>query len=234
MINIFDGYELRARIFPAILVTSPLVFPSIPLIDILKLEIGETVYIVIIYMALIYLLSMLLRYKGKKFEMSLWEKWGGEPAMQVLLNQDGHLGETTKNVLRKKIYKNFEIEIVPGTEKEKERITEAFKLVKAMYNNDSIGLIYKHNYEYGFLRNLYGGFHAWWLTALLGIILSGALVYLNYTNISLFSLIIGTIYLLAILCISRKGLGKNAEKAAFTYATTAWTCFYHQESTNKK
>jgi hypothetical protein len=233
MINIFDGYELRARIFPAILVTSPLIFPSISLIDTLKLKIGETVYIVVIYMALIYLLSMLLRYKGKKFELSLWEKWGGEPAMQVLLGQDEHIGEITKKVLRKKIHKNFEIEIVPGDENEKKRITEAFKLVKALYNNESMGLIYKHNYEYGFLRNLYSGFHIWWLTALASIILSGTFFRFSFTNIHLFSLVIGVIYLLGILCISRRGLGKNAENSAFTYATTVWTCFYHWEPASK-
>lgn len=128
MINIFDGYELRARIFPAILVTSPLVFPAIPLIDLLKLEVGETIYIVVIYLALIYLLSMLLRFKGKRHEKKLWAEWGGPPSSQILLSSDKNLGETTKKVLRKKILEKFEIEIILGSETEKERINEAFKL----------------------------------------------------------------------------------------------------------
>ncbi len=228
MVNIFDGYEIRARIFPAILSTSPLVFPAIPLIDFLGLEIGETIYIVIIYLSLIYLLSMLLRYKGKRYEKVFWEEWGGAPTMLIMLDRDKNLGETTKKVLRKKIYDKLEIEIIPNTDTEEVKINEAFKLIKALYNNET-GLIYKHNYEYGFLRNLFGGFFVWLIISLLSIFASGLQLYFQYTELSLFSLIIGGTYLIIILSISRRGLKKKIKKAAFTYASTVWTTYFHRD-----
>lgn len=232
MINIFDGYEIRARIFPAILVTSPLVFPAIPIIEFLKLEIGETIYIVIIYLSLIYLLSMLLRYKGKKYEAKFWKEWGGAPTTLIMMDCDNNLGDTTRKVLRKKIQEKLEIEIIPNTTNEEEKIDEAFKLIKALYNNET-GLTYKHNYEYGFLRNLFGGFYLWVIISALSILISGLQVYYQYSNLSLFSLIIGIIYLFIVFSISRKGLKKKIKKAAFTYASTVWTTYFHRTDKQK-
>jgi hypothetical protein len=228
MINIFDGYEIRARIFPAILVTSPLVFPAIPIIKAMGLMVGETIYIVIIYLSIIYLLSMLLRYKGKKFEAEFWKDWGGAPSSLIMTENDNNLGDITRNVIRRKIKEKLEIEIVPNAPDEEKKINEAFKLIKALYNNET-GLIYKHNYEYGFLRNLYGGYNLWTVISILSIALSGFQVYYLYSTLCLFSLIIGIIFLIIILSISRRGLKRKIKKAAFTHASTLWTTYYHRK-----
>lgn len=171
---------------------------------------------------------MLLRYKGKKFETKFWKEWGGAPSSLIMTASDNNLGDITRNVLRKKIKEKLEIEIIPNSPDEENKIDEAFKLIKALYNNET-GLIYKHNYEYGFLRNLYGGYYLWIIISLLSIVLSVFQVYYKYSNLSLFSLIIGVFFLIIILSISRRGLKRKINKAAFTHASTVWTTYYHRK-----
>ena len=169
-----------------------------------------------------------IAFLSKKKEKQIWSDWGGAPSTQVMMEKNPTFGSTTKQVIREKILSEFKIEIVPGTEDEGQRITESFVIVKALFQNEK-GLIFKHNCEYGFLRNLYGGYRLWWLSALVSIILSGVLVWFYTSVISIISLIISVLFLIIILLISKKELENNLKRAAFLYAETTWMRYYHNK-----
>lgn len=226
MISIFDGYELRARLFPSFIIISPLLLPLIPVMKILELELTETIYLVVLFFAINYLVAMLLRFKGKKIERGLWDEQGGAPSSQLLTQENNQIGYKIKEKLRKKIQEQFDIEIIPSSSNEKEQIGLAFVLVKSLLRNES-GLMFKHLYEYGFFRNLYGGYYIWLLTTLISIIVSGILTFLSYSYLTLFSLIICCLYFIIVLSITRKGLKEDLKKSAFIYAETAWISYYH-------
>lgn len=225
MTNFFDEYEIRARIFPAILIVSPLIFPLVPIINKFGLKASDTIYVFVVFCAFIYLISLLIRFRSKRKEGKNWLDWGDAPSTLLLLNSDTVIGSTTKKVLREKILSDFKIEIIPDSENEKKLIAEAFFLVKSLLREDK--LLYKHNCEYGFLRNLTGNYYYWLITSIVSVIISTAVIILNYSHIALFALILNIIYLLTILLVSHKGLKKHLKRAGFTYAETAWASYYH-------
>lgn len=226
MFNLFDAYELRARIFPAVLMISPIVFPLIPLIKSMDLEIGETIYIVFVFLAIIYLFAMLVRFKGKNIEDELHEYWGGDPVVLFIMKNNDRIGTITKGIIREKVKRCFKISISPGEQTEEANILEAFRLIKSMFHDDTM-LANKHNAEYGFLRNLSGCFNIWVFISLLSWGVSIGLVVSSFKTINIFATIVSTFYVIAIIVISKKGLYERTKKAAFTYAQTTWIAFYH-------
>ena len=226
MMNLFDAYEIRARLFPAIIIVSPLIIPIIPLMKIFNMEFTEAVYIIAIFFAVCYLIAMKVRFLSKEKVKDLVKEWGGLPSTQLMLNTNSVFHTITKNTLRKKIDTEFGIKITPSSENEEVDIYESFRLVRARLRDEK-SLTFKQNCEYGFLRNLYGGY-VWWLwITFISLLSSGGLIIYDASNLHILALSMSVLYLVIVLSSSRKVQKKNLKKAAFIYAETAWTEYYH-------
>ncbi|GAI08360.1 unnamed protein product, partial [marine sediment metagenome] len=77
MFNFFDSYERNARVYPAILISIPIIITcysfSVLINSHVFLKITGSSAIVLVG---IVLLSSVVRFFGKKIELDIWKKWG--------------------------------------------------------------------------------------------------------------------------------------------------------------
>lgn len=203
MLNFFDDYERSARIYPAILLSIPIIITCYSFSALVNspffTKITSSSIIVLVGVVL---LSNVVRFFGKKIEPIIWEKWGGAPSTRFLRKDDRTLAREMKDVFYQKVLQEAKIDLL--NDLTDERIEQALKFVRnVLYNKDETGLWRKSNKEYGFARNLMGSRWVW-------VILSFGLAFTCWFSIRYFSsdtnnLIVGAILnaccgLGAILC----------------------------------
>jgi hypothetical protein len=161
-LDIFDPYEIRARIFPSILVLSPMVillFSIIPLSDVIwkiLIELG-------IFLILVYGFSYPVRLLGVKYQDDIW-KITGAPSTIILRWNDATFGLELKQQLYSAITKEYSIDIPKSDEQEKSPnqfdkiIADVFSRVRSDLRkmDKEKNLWSSQNAEYGFARNLIG------------------------------------------------------------------------------
>ena len=99
--NLFDYYDILARILPAIIVFLPVM---IPVFLIVYGEMTATVSFLfsgIVLAALVYPLSFIVRRPGSRLEKTLWEQWGGPPSTRVMRWRDNTFSVSLKTELHK-------------------------------------------------------------------------------------------------------------------------------------
>lgn len=200
----FDKYNRTARIYPSIIILIPFLIFTIDcdidglkdvFDDLLKIRIVGNITIAI---ALLYLLIQINRFLGKFFfEKNLFKDELKMPTTNFLLFSDSQFSEEYKLKIRRKILKDFKINLPTKqyesnhTEDKRKQIAEAVGLIRQKVKNGR--LLLQHNIEYGFARNLTGG-------SVIGLLMSiGDLVYFNaHANELLFyiSLCLSFVFLL--------------------------------------
>jgi len=226
--NFFDAYELRARIIPSLIVISPyllLIGGFAPMIfsNLITSSAG-----MVIFLALLYLFSFVIRQAGRQIEKDLWTSWGGPPSAIVLLDSDITFTNQIKTEICEALVSTLDIKDarhplwVRGTPE----VQQAFGIVRQFIRkNDPDGLWNRHNAEYGFLRNLMGSWWIWFANSLIAVITCGVLWYLKgealFAALTIAGIVGGIIAIIARTAI----LPKAARIAAFRYAESAWLSF---------
>jgi len=234
VLELFDGYELRARIAPAFIIASPLIFPTVLIMQVVSFQLLESTAIIIVILLFIYLLSLFIRHQGKTRQAELWARWGCIPSTRVMLKTDKILSEDIKEQIRDTVLRCFNIHIIPDSETEKERINDAFSLVRQRVRQlNPDGLWYKHNAEYGFLRNLWGSFNLWITIATLSAIITAIIWKIIPSKLGLTCLSLSIIIILIITLIHYKILPTSLKTAADRYAESTWLAFLNLETRRK-
>jgi len=191
-----DKYTMVARILPAVLGVIPFVLtlkfvPIEPIIlKILTAGIFST--------ALVYVTAQfIIRIPAKMFEDWLFSNGLHMPTTNLLLYKDLEYQDQFKDNIRLQIQKDFKITLSSKTEEEIDEIVARRKIkdvVRLMISKVKRGyLLLKHNYEYGFSRNM-------WSSSILGTTGSLVLLYFSVINkektLIIISLILLVVYLL--------------------------------------
>lgn len=164
--EIADTYERNARVYPAVIVAIPIVFTWYGFWNLIDgsafAKIGSGSAVVI---AGVLLLSYAVRSFGKRIERGLWGSWKGAPSTRFLRKSDAALAPETKRRLYSKILRESGIDL--NADNSDQRISQAFAHIRNMLRKRNVqGLYLKHNWEYGFSRNLMGSRWFWIVLAL--------------------------------------------------------------------
>ena len=236
-LKLFDAYERRARVFPAIIVTLPIGVTLWCAFSWEGITIGGTTGVGIVFLALLYAASMLVRTKGRELETRLMEQWGQMPSTIIMRLRNGHLGTDLKVRYHDAVRTVLDLPM-PAAEEEladpataDARIRQAFDQVRGLLReHDPKGLWYWNNCDYGFQRNLLGSRSVWLVSACVSLIITGVMAYISPGR-----LIIGGLLVNFLLCISALYLGwsvlpRGVEFAAFRYAESAWEAFLNMST----
>lgn len=160
--NPFDEYTFRARIVPALTV---IVIPVIgflcwfPAFSPTQLALAALLPIV-----LTAIFSQLGRDQGKALEPELFEKWGGQPSVQLLRYRDGRLPKDTLARYRSKLQTiNSNIqwpteleEMADPNEADRRYHSICLFLRESTRNKSTFSVLFNENVNYGSRRNLLG------------------------------------------------------------------------------
>jgi hypothetical protein len=230
--DIVDGYDLKARVAPTAITFLPMLFtvyycfPALYNSPFLAAGSG------LISMALIYLCSMIVRFLGLREQDRLWKLWGGPPSTRFARYRDPRLNVEQKKRIRTALTKSFQVDLPSDVEESKnpkkadERIEKAFLEVKEyLRQHQQSGLVDKHNIEYGFVRNLYGGRFILCTGIFLGLLISG----FASTNGTAWhfntAVALNLIFAITLLPISFFLIPEMLKRNSEIYAERAWLTF---------
>lgn len=169
---------MRARVFPATLGVVPfaLLLKFVPIEPILfKVFTAGIFSAALIYVAT----QFIIRIPAKMFEDWLFSNGLNMPTTNLLLYKDLEYSDEFKDNIRSKISKNFNINLSSKKEElndeliARRKIKDATRLMISKVKGGH--LLLKHNYEYGFSRNL-------WSSSILGALGSYVLLYFSIAN----------------------------------------------------
>lgn len=232
--GLFDYYEVRARVVPAVLVFSPLVVTCISFAYAISHSVPWTASSGVVAFAVLYVLSFVVRTLGRRTEADLWAKWNGPPSTRFMRWQDDFFSPQAKKGYHDAIREEFGIQLKDKVEEHTDQseadklIMDAFRRVKSLVRiEDPKGLWNAHNAEYGFIRNIIGSRFLWLILSLLGTILCGYLYYLRGAGLSLACLVVsGLSAVLALICCClHPHLAQFAKQVADRYSESAWGSF---------
>ena len=199
MTNIFNEYNLKARVFPALITAVPLFLIKHYIINqYFSFSLTQVIFgDVSILIILIYLFSQINRVISK----SLFEVKTNFPTDKALLPSSTTLSQQYRQNLSGKIKKDFNLtlpELREENENEQEVKVRIREIVKSIINKVKDGhLLLQHNIEYGFYRNLLGGSVVASVVSFVNIFLF-CLWFQNKT-IAITSIILFLVYLLVVI-----------------------------------
>ena len=164
MENILDAYNLRARLFPAFIVLTPIglgIAAWIPL----DYQLLGTLGSVAVTMGFATLLQQFARDAGKWKENRLFERWGGRPSVRMLSYEHTALNRQTLGRCHAKLKElaptlnlpdSLEVELQNPNESKFAYESCNDLLVNKTRDREKFGLLFEENMNYGFRRNLWG------------------------------------------------------------------------------
>jgi hypothetical protein len=203
-----NPYFIRARLFPTVLTVIPLLIVVNKVVSALYYESLRNIYDVLPFItnlglsaALIFLCIQINRLLAKEiFQRLYFTEEINMPTTNHLLWKDSFFDKSIKDNIRSKIKDKFGITLMSDTDEVSNEITSRKQITTAVsqIRNSLRGnkLLFQHNIEYGFFRNLIGG-------CLLAVICSIILIlwgqYRNESSIKITGIILLCIYLIPIL-----------------------------------
>lgn len=159
---LFDPYDRKARIQPALLSVVPVFVVCLLLIPELG-PIWTTVGGVILYCGSVMLLAQLGRDRGKRLEPMLFDSWDGKPSVAMLRHRDTRLAQPTKERYRAFLTANISgLELAsPQVEQQSPTLADdgyssvTSWLLTQTRDGPQFRLIFKENINYGFRRNIW-------------------------------------------------------------------------------
>lgn len=156
--GVTDPYELRARLFPALLVIAPLLIlfccavgPKYPLLT--TVVAGASTF------GLPFAIAIQARVAGKRLEEKLLAKWGAWPSTIVLRHRDARYDKYTKQHYHQELSRRFDIAL-PSEAQEKADPIDADQRYTAVSTRLRLSLrggnhrhLQRENIAYGFYRN---------------------------------------------------------------------------------
>lgn len=222
--SFFNRYELKAIISPGIISLMPL-FTNIIIWFPNKVNLGSSLFVIVLLLFYVYLFSIIARDKGKKVEKEIFViKGDNYPTTQILRHSDNTLNTKTKERYHNFLTQNVPNLNIPSYENEQNEPLGYFDkeynsaidwLIKNKRNDY---LTNQHNIEYGFSRNLLGIKCYGIIISILSIILS-ILVFITHKENAIVQLYLSTlINLIFLLFWSLKVNKKQTKIAAKRYA----------------
>ncbi|RWD02219.1 MAG: hypothetical protein EOS58_22700 [Mesorhizobium sp.] len=161
MFDFLDQYNIRARLFPAVLAIAPALAFALLAVSWNQLGLTETLTTLAV-MVLFFGFSDLARRFGKRIEPSIFAALGGKPSVSILRYDDPTLDPMTKARYRNFLGASIG-ETPPTAESERQRPEEADAFYERCGNwlrentrSKSFKILFEENITYGFRRNLYG------------------------------------------------------------------------------
>lgn len=161
--QIIDGYERKARLYPALVLLAPVVSLAIAIM-LPTLSIIKSIAALIIACGGAFLLSHLARDGGKKGEPKLFEKWGGVPSVAIFRHRDPRIDSITKGRYHKKLANLVKEVSAPSPADEAAAPAEAENVYRAWSTYVRVNtrdtkkypLLFQENVWYGYRRNIWG------------------------------------------------------------------------------
>lgn len=164
--SVFDRYELKARVLPAMMMVVPA-----------ALVVGTTIMprgwmvvaaTVMVDTGLAVPLAEFVRHRGRSAQVRLWDRWGGSPLASFLATESTGPGESARLKAVAALETACGFDSVLGGSAGFERLADTARLLVHQRTNNAV--VAGENRTYGFYRNLYGvRMHALvvsWLSAL--------------------------------------------------------------------
>lgn len=158
-----DGYERKARLYPALILIAPLVATVVAATS-AKLSALRSLSAVVVTCGGSFLLAQLARDAGKRCEKTLFVLWGGMPSVVIFRHRDTRIDPITKARYHKKLSGFVKGAKPPSPAGEDADPTEADRIYEAWStylrintrNTKTFGLLFNENVNYGYRRNLWG------------------------------------------------------------------------------
>lgn len=169
---ITDGYERKARLYPALLLVAPIVITIVGVAS-TKLSTLESLATVLAGCGGAFLLTQLARDAGKKCEKQFFEVWGGLPSAAIFRHRDTRIDTITKARYHKQLSTIVKGTQAPSPDEEAaepamaDHVYSAWSSYLRVHTRDTkkYPLVFQENISYGYRRNICG-------LRLLGIVVS--------------------------------------------------------------
>jgi hypothetical protein len=164
ILNPFDKYVRVARVYPALIVGSPVVIAAAATMPTLPSHtITSHAVTVSVLLAFLYAMTHVVRAAGRKIEEALWDSWGGPPSTRMMLWSDATMSDQWKENAHATVGAALSISLHSKRKEPhnlgdaRKLIADAFAQVKTILDLEKPdGKHQVHNIEYGFARNLLG------------------------------------------------------------------------------
>jgi hypothetical protein len=158
-----DGYERKARLYPALLLIAPAVVTGVALFS-ANLSGLQTLGAVLVGFGGAFLLTQLARDAGKSREPFLYQLWGGMPSVLVFRHRHKGFDSITKNRYHKKLTTLVKGAKAPTRDEEQANPTAADEVYSAWSHylrsntrdTKKYPLLFQENVSYGYRRNVWG------------------------------------------------------------------------------
>lgn len=161
--KLFDPYDLKARVFPGLLLL-------IPSIVFMVLILGPKNPLIVALSSVLttcggpYLIASFVRTWGQRAQDRLNKKWGGQPSTIILRHSDSRMATPTKLQYHQLIQHKLSVKIptvaeeVTDCERADEAYAAAANALRPLVNADNkkYRFVFKELVAYGFNRNAYG------------------------------------------------------------------------------
>jgi hypothetical protein len=174
----FDAYDRKARLYPGLLAVSSIVF--------LVVTLGWRQYPPVAVAVGVgvtcgggYLLALLVRDAGRRFERSLWQSWGGPPTLLLLRTRTPGVNAVERDARRGAVQDLSGITLLSADEEEDDPaqadtvIEAAVRQVTRLGQSAAHPLVRAENINYGFERNF---FAIRWFARILTMVCIGVLL----------------------------------------------------------
>lgn len=162
--NLFDDFNLHARIIPALITILPIYIYLLLRNLVTNSFIQSFLPNSVIYFLLVSWFYRIVRNFGKKYEEKMYKKLGAKPTTILLRYSNNIIDTETKTRYHRKLNKNIKgIKLPIGIENENisddEKYESAINWLRkyANSNKDKEIRVYQELKDYNFWRNLYGG-----------------------------------------------------------------------------
>jgi hypothetical protein len=160
---ITDGYERKARLYPALLLIAPVIATGVALLS-AKLTGLQSLAAGVVGCGGAFLLGQLARDAGRIGQKTLFEKWGGSPSITILRHGDKRLDPITKARYHKKLATLVKEAKAPTPQEEQADPAAADAVYSAWSNylrvntrdTRKFALLFEENVNYGYRRNVWG------------------------------------------------------------------------------
>ncbi|NYE63156.1 hypothetical protein FHW58_004384 [Duganella sp. 1224] len=238
--KLFDPYDLKARVFPGLLLL-------IPAIVFIALILGRKDPLIVTLSSVLatcggpYLIASVVRTWGQRAQDRLNKRWGGQPSTIILRHSDSRMATPTKLQYHQLIQQKLSINVPTAadeaydSESADQAYTAAANALRPLVNADKkrYPFVFKELVAYGFNRNAYG---SRWVgvficaAAILATLVHGAVLKLTspYGDFAalaaqdaahVLTLVVAGVFMLVWLL---HFTDKTVEQAGYTYALRLW------------
>lgn len=161
MIKNLDSYSIRARLYPAFIVLSPIII--LVVFSFYKnIQVIQIVLAFLTTFGFTFLLAQLARDRGKRKEKDLYRCWGDKPTTLFLRYSQNHLNDIVRKRYFDKLEKVLSIKL-PTKEEEENNLDKADEIYNACTqylishtrDKEKYPLLFTENVSFGFRRNLW-------------------------------------------------------------------------------